>query len=255
MHIQIISDLHLEFEENRRWIKANPLIPVGEVLLIAGDIVTDQDSDLADDFYASLADKFPLIITTMGNHEFYGGFLDYAYPSYEEKLGHNIYKLNNAVNIYKDVKFIVSILWSRVSDENKGLIKNKLSDYHQIKSPSQEKINISVDDTNRLHHLSLDFIIKELEKPFNGKTVVMTHHIPSFETIGLDRRFSNIREAFCTDLEDVMLTYPQIQLWVHGHAHDFSQIKLHNTIVTRNPLGYVERDEHKDFRLDYRVKI
>lgn len=255
MHIQIVSDLHLEFEENRHWLKENPIIPVGEVLLIAGDIVTDPLGHLADDFYASLIPKFPLILTTMGNHEFYGGYLDYAYPSYEKKLGKNIYNLNNAAYIYQDVKFIVSILWSRVSDENKGLIKNKLSDYHQIKSHSPEKINISVDDTNRLHRLSLDFILQELKKPFDGKIVVMTHHIPSFETIGLDRRFSNLREAFSTDLDDIIKEHPKIKLWVHGHAHDFSQIKLHNTIVTRNPLGYVNRDEHLDFRRDYRVEI
>ncbi len=255
MHIQIVSDLHLEFAENRQWLKENPLIPKGEVLLMAGDIVTDKTVDLADDFYASLNNKFPLIITTMGNHEFYGGYLDYAYPNFEDKLIHNIYKLNNAVHIYKDVKFIVSVLWSRVSDENKVLIKNKLNDYHQIKSHSPEKINISVDDTNRLHRLSLDFILKELSQPFSGKTVIMTHHIPSFEAIDLDRRYSDLREAFTTDLDDMIKEHPQINLWVHGHSHDFSQIKLHNTIFTRNPLGYVNRNEHKDFRRDYTVEI
>lgn len=255
MHIQIVSDLHLEFQENRQWLKENPLIPVGEVMLIAGDIVTDKDSYLADDFYAYFSKKFPLIITSMGNHEFYGGYVNYAYPSYEDKIAHNIYRLNNAVYVYKDVRFIVSTLWTKVSDENKALIKNRLNDYHQIKSSLPEKINITVDDTNRLHHLSLDFIIKELEKPFSGKTVVMTHHIPSFETISLDRRFSNLREAFCTDLDDIIKNHPQIILWVHGHAHDFSQIKLFNTILARNPLGYVNRGEHQDFRPDYTVEI
>ena len=255
MHFQIIADLHLEFEQNREWLIANPIIPVGEVLLIAGDIVTDKNADLAKDFYASVADKFPLIITTMGNHEFYGGYLDYAYPHYLEWVGSNILKLNNAVHIHHDVKFIVSVLWSKVSDDNKTLIKNKLNDYHQIKSLSPEKINISVDDTNRLHSLSLDFILQELSKPFTGKIVIMTHHIPSFETIGIDRRFSNLREAFSTNLDDIIKEHPQINLWVHGHAHDFSQIKVHNTIVTRNPLGYVNRSEHKDFRRDYTVEI
>lgn len=37
MKIQICSDLHLEFSENRAWLEENPLIVGGEVLIIAGD--------------------------------------------------------------------------------------------------------------------------------------------------------------------------------------------------------------------------
>ncbi len=129
MELQIISDLHLEFEQNRKWLTANPIIPRGDVLLIAGDIVTDKDAKLAEEFYASISNKFPIIITTMGNHEFYGSYLDYAYPYYQKWVSNNILRLNNAVYVYQGVKFIVSVLWSRVSPENKGLIKHKLNDY------------------------------------------------------------------------------------------------------------------------------
>jgi Icc-related predicted phosphoesterase len=255
MNIQIVSDLHLEFKQNRQWLRDNPIIAEGEVLLIAGDIIPDKSAQLAEEFYASVSDKFPLIITTMGNHEFYGGYLDYAYPQYNERIGSNIFKLNNSVHIYKDVKFIVSTLWSRVSPENKGLIRDKLNDYHHIKSQNREKIHISVDDTNNLHRQSLDFITEELDKSFKGKIVVMTHHIPSFESISLDRRFSQLREAFATNLDDLITAHPQISLWVHGHAHDFSMIKLNNTTIVRNPLGYVFQNEHSDFKRDFVVEV
>ncbi|MFA7057917.1 MAG: metallophosphoesterase [Candidatus Cloacimonadales bacterium] len=255
MHIQIISDLHLDFEQNRQWLIDNPIIPTGDVLLIAGDIVPDMSSSHAEAFYNDVSPNFPLIITTMGNHEYYGSYLDYAYPQYQKWVRDNILKLNNSAYIYKGVKFIVSTLWSKVSLQNKRLIGAKLNDYHAIKSREPEKIYISVEDTNSLHRQSLDFIVTELEKPFAGKIVVMTHHLPSFSTITLDRRFSPLREAFCTNLDDLIEIYPQIALWVCGHSHDFSMIKLHNTTIVRNPLGYVFRNEHSDFKRDFSLEI
>ena len=37
MKVQICSDLHLEFTANKSWLKENPILPSGDILIIAGD--------------------------------------------------------------------------------------------------------------------------------------------------------------------------------------------------------------------------
>ena len=39
MVVQYCSDLHLEFQENKKFLKQFPIEPIGEILLLAGDIL------------------------------------------------------------------------------------------------------------------------------------------------------------------------------------------------------------------------
>ena len=38
MVVQYASDLHLEFSDNWNYLKQNPIQPVGDILILAGDI-------------------------------------------------------------------------------------------------------------------------------------------------------------------------------------------------------------------------
>ena len=75
MKIQYASDLHLEFHENSRWLKENPLVAVGDVLILAGDIGYLGDDNYAHHpFWDWCAESFRQTIVIAGNHELYKCF-------------------------------------------------------------------------------------------------------------------------------------------------------------------------------------
>ncbi len=245
MKVQYCSDLHLEFSENREFINKNPLIPVGEILLLAGDILPFALLNKPCDFFDYVSDNFKTTYWIPGNHEYYNYDYKKVAPPLNEKIRENVFLLNDQQIKINDVNFIFSTLWSHISERNMRNIEQSVSDFFVIKYNGSI---LSAIEFNEMHQSSLSFLSKTLSETKNEKKVVVTHHVPTKMNYPEQYRTSSINEAFVTELFD-FITDSKANYWLYGHHHsNIPQFTIGETEMLTNQLGYVKYNEHRLFQ-------
>lgn len=87
------------------------------------------------------------------------------------------------------------------------------------------------------HERSREWLKGGFGKPFDGPTVVVTHHGPHPNSVHWRWKGSALNPAFSSDLTGLFwLGKPA--LWVHGHTHDSFDYRVGDTRVVCNPKGY-----------------
>ena len=156
MKIQYASDLHLEFFENQKWLRKNPLVASAEILLLAGDIALLGDNYSKYEFWDWISDNFEKTYVIPGNHEFYSG-IDVANIGRGKILDirDNIELHYNSL-VYLDNLFLVlTPLWSHIFPENAFFVETGLNDFSRIRFEN----NLLTSETfNQLHYECLDFL-------------------------------------------------------------------------------------------------
>lgn len=244
MTIQYCSDLHLEFKENKTFLKTHPLRLAGEVLLLAGDITPFTHLDEQADFFRYVSDNFEVVYWLPGNHEYYHSDAAKRSEVLNEKIRSNVFLVNNVSLLYKDVRFIFSVLWSKISPANEWLIERSVSDFSAIRYDGHR---FSAPAFNILHQHCLNFLSNEIQKEYTGKTVVVTHHVPTFLHYPVQYKGSIINEAFGVELYG-FIEDSGADVWIYGHHHvNTPDFTIGKTKLLTNQLGYVQRSEHLSF--------
>ncbi|MDR3714646.1 MAG: metallophosphoesterase [Puia sp.] len=289
MTLQYCSDLHLEFPENWKFLQKKPLTPVGEILVLAGDIMPFSARDSFGYFIDYLSSQFAAVYWTPGNHEYYGSDLTLRpswlrvsppgeKPSAGDKLSfsvnvfeairENVFLVNNREVLYKNTRLLFSTLWSPITPQHEWDIRRSVSDYRAIRVDGR---NLIPADTNAMHEECRTFLATAL-KPVEAlpasmpslpaspdsslpKTIVITHHVPTFLHYPPQYRKSTLTEAFAVELYGLIENFGA-DYWIYGHHHvNVPAFRIGKTELLTNQLGYVRLHEQRKFRRDAVINL
>lgn len=252
MIIQYASDLHLEFAENKQFLKANPLQPKGDILLLAGDVTPFSVMNQHNDFFSYAANNFEHTYWIPGNHEYYHFDVAEKCGTLNERIKTNVHLVNNITIEQAGVKIIFSTLWSKINPADGWEIEKFMNDFHQIK---YKGYRFSIDRFNELHEESRTFVEQELIKESAFKKIVVTHHVPTFLNYPEAYKGDVLNEAFAVELFDLIETNGP-DYWIYGHHHhNTPDFVINKTQMLTNQLGYVQYDEQKLFNCGKTIEV
>ncbi len=166
MKIQYCSDLHLEFIGNELLLKKNPLEIKGDILILAGDIMTLKREKYFEFFFDFCAKNFKQTYWIAGNHEFYGADVSHRSGTFEKTIRENVTFLNNTTIVHDNIRLIFSTLWSKIHHSNEWLIEKRMNDFQLIQ---HGRFRLSSQRYNEMHMAIKNVSIKLENKVFLRK--------------------------------------------------------------------------------------
>lgn len=238
MKIQILSDLHLEHDENFVYQKAEG----AELLILAGDI---SSYTFQADFVRKCASQIKTIMI-MGNHEPLGYSIKETVEAWKNLNIENLIILDNETVEINGIHFIGTTLWSDLYSDplNHFAIKINVCDFQKILKSDHSGL-IEINDIQEEFEKSLKFITEELGKDYKRK-VLITHHLPTLSSIPVQYMNSPMNASFASNLSGLLVYSDNLELCIHGHTHcSFDYMLSESVKIVCNPRGY--EGDNKEF--------
>lgn len=230
----------------------HPLTPVGDILVLAGDIAAFCITDKRKDFFDYVSAHFPVTYWIPGNHEYYDADISDRSGKLHEQVRSNVFLVNNSTFVHGHARFIFSTLWSAISIGDKRQVENYISDFKSIRYRGGP---FSVEIFNQLHQTALDFVSTELNTAWQGKTVVVTHHVPTLLHYPNKYKGDKLNQVFAVELRE-LVEKTQPDYWIYGHHHSNTPaFNIGSTQMLCNQLGYVHHYEYGSFVSDKHIVL
>lgn len=237
MKIQILSDIHNEFYRDGK----APSIEDSDsdVVVLAGDIDTGTSGVQWANEESDRLHK--PIIYVAGNHEYYHREFHANLIGMKKAARNNVTFLENESVEIGNVRFLGCTLWTdfaATGDQHLAMLASEsaFTDFQCIRLESWLRDGVvRPKDILYIHQQSVSWLEFELDKGFEGKTVVVTHFAPSpacqHPWFQMDHRST----FFLSDLEGLV---EKADLWIFGHSHHCFDDEIKGTRVVANQRGY-----------------
>lgn len=243
MQAVIFSDLHLSFSDLDYRLD---FPPNAEIAIIAGDVCAPVSSSLKWIFERVVMQGLPVIFVA-GNHEHYGHILDHSMADGMAVRGRydGLHWLENEGVVIDGIRFLGATLWTDYElyerpEESMHVALLHMNDHRAIHrvDAAGRRGRFYPEDARAIHQASRAWLERQLKEPFDGKTVVVSHHCPHPHSIHPRYAGDRLNPAFTSDLDAIIERY-QPTAWVHGHTHSSFDYQVGQTRVICNPRGYV----------------
>jgi Icc-related predicted phosphoesterase len=253
-----VTDIHLKISEAIGFAKPFE-VPDADVCVVAGD-VTDRMLSGMEWVAKNIGSKMPVVMA-LGNHDFYGQDMPSARrKAFARAADLGIHLLDDSEAVVCGVRFVGGTLWTdfklfeSLSDpplyfkeECMRAVRGELADYEEIYANEVTggvmARTLTPRDTVRYHEQTVACIDDVLSRPFDGPTVVVTHHAPHPRSIHQRFLARPSSAAYASDLSWLIERH-QPEFWLHGHVHDSFDYMIDDTRIICNPRGYGSFPNH-----------
>lgn len=234
MKLHLLSDLHNEF------LRSKSVPPIEEtdadLIVLAGDIDTGLHGLK---WAAGEAERLGKpVIYVSGNHEYYRYDISLSPEMHAFAARHELlHFLENDELVIDGVRFLGCTLWTdyrAVGDPADAMqvVMQRLNDHRLISNGDDLFLP---EDALALHRESRAWLEAQLAQPFEGKTVVVTHHGPSLLCKHPRFPMDEFGTAFLSDLPELI---EQADLWCFGHTHANLDAHVGKCRLVSNQRGY-----------------
>lgn len=227
MRIQPVSDLHLEFDPDHGKRFATTLPVLGDVLVLAGDILPIRRPPHVHEMLAWFCDRFPRVVYVPGNHEYYktSPAAASALLASSAREFANLDLLDGAATEIDGTRFVGATLWFPPTPDE-AEYRGSLADFSLIES--------FVPWVHEEHARNVAF----LEQSVRRGDVVITHFVPHPRSVASQYQGSPLNRFFLAGDVAPLVEERGARLWIHGHTHVSFDYQVGATRVVCNARGY-----------------
>ncbi|KAF0806282.1 hypothetical protein A6D6_01617 [Alcanivorax xiamenensis] len=255
MIIHPLSDLHNELYRHAEPSVAIPDIPGtdADLIVLAGDIDT---GDRGVQWAVEQSEKHDKpVLYVPGNHEYYRHDIQDNLAAMRKRAeGTRVQVLDQDQAVIGGVRFLGCTLWTdylaydgESRDEPMAIAAQRMPDHQLI---TIEGVPFLPEHALALHQAAIEWLDRRIAEPFDGPTVVISHHGPAGACCHPVFSPGPLDGAFFSRLEDRI---GRVDLWIHGHTHLSLDLPVGEGRLISNQSGY--RGETSGFDWNKTVSV